>query len=795
MVRNYIYLNSFLKLVFIIHIGKDAVTEHIHRMYDSSYSTELSNGNLEEQCITSMANSVYVKPAYRSEDDSNKTENQLPLDTKDVPSEDKENKPATEPSSPLSDTVSVKSSSSLASTPPSSLKDKASAVQKITAIIGGMKPKLTRPPSSDSVTSVVSASSTIPPLMGPTGDHVGKVHTNVSNQKVYRSLSYTWNQPSMMKNNIGQDQSVYTSENQQLITEVVAYVKSGDGIGWLTTKRLRRLVVDEGLRLYLINQIDMEQNNKLTNLTDVHVSRNVYRGYLELLKLVIEGYEHTVKMKGIGGLSSLFPFLEVVARYYCGKKYSDDSTEVPSESNFKKANPSDAEVESTVRLESSLDAESDCSLHFHRDLTKFSSQQRDLSGGTSLTYTSLDQKPVLGKQGVLTKSAGVEGVHLVTKSNCSSGNRFFNRALEKTVFEPAGRGVSGTGRRYVFEGLVRNRSPIWDEMDLWEQSFLDFVAAEREATGMDVNPGELIARYNMLSPKEKRSLEEDEDILLGIVLHNMIGFMVCMKVPKAKIKPKVRSLLAKAHIGLLQTQWLNNLLDVIPDVDGNDIDLLVPRSHQLKIQIFVVHIGDSQEGPVFFLEVREDCIVLKSTNGSIVDRWWYENVVNLSCSPRTKVLCIWIRSGEQTDLHKICTKKCKLLYNSIKESMKKAAIRLNKEGSGINLSGDFKVVDTFTEENGVLKVSLDGLTIIFVDKKISIDLRNLKNCCAKQNVLLVEEFLPHNQSVVEHQYYTEEANEICYAILCLFSYIAAARNISASAAQSSSRRNSSTISD
>lgn len=56
-------------------------------------------------------------------------------------------------------------------------------------------------------------------------------------------------------------------------------------------------------------------------------------------------------------------------------------------------------------------------------------------------------------------------------------------------------------------------------------------------------------------------------------------------------------------------------------------------------------------------QVREDCIVLKSTNGSVVDRWWYENVVNLSCSPKTKVLCIWIRSGEETGLQKICTKK------------------------------------------------------------------------------------------------------------------------------------------
>jgi len=590
---------------------------------------------------------------------------------------------------------------------------------------------------------------------------------------------------------------MYNTDNQQLITEVIAYIKSGDGIGWLTTKRLRKIVVDEGLRQYMINQIDNEQTSKNMTLHDVHVTRNVYRGYLELLKLVVEGYEYSSRSKRVCGMSSLFPFLEIAGRYYCGKKYTDDSTqELASEND--ELSLEESSYEPTMRLEPHFDVESDNSLHFHRDLSKLSSIEndnyngKDLSSNPSLTITSLEQKNETKTVSLseyatnLTPSKSNGDIYLVSKSNCSAGYRFYGGLSEKSVFEPAGRGVTGTGRRYLFEGLLRNRSCIWDDLEFWEQCFLDFVASEREATGMDVNPIELITRYNSLSPKEKRSLEEDEDILLGIILHNMIAFMLYTNVSKSSIKMKVRRLLAKAHIGLTQTQWIDNLLDTLDKMNGNDIDLLVPRSRQLKIQIFVVHLGDSQSGPVFFLEVREDCVVLKSTNGSIVDRWWYENVVNLSCSPKTKVLCIWIRSGEETDLHKICTKKCKLLYNSIKESMKKAAEKLNKEGSGINLGGDFTVIDTFSEQTGVLKVSLEGLTIIFVEKKISIDLQHLKNCCAKKKTLLVEEYLPHTQTVVEHQFYTEDANEICYAILCLFSYIAAARNL-ASASTSVSR--------
>lgn len=72
--------------------------------------------------------------------------------------------------------------------------------------------------------------------------------------------------------------------------------------------------------------------------------------------------------------------------------------------------------------------------------------------------------------------------------------RFYNNELQKSVVESAGKNVAGTGRRYVYEGLQRNRSSLWDNMEFWEHSFLDAVAAEREAAGMDVNPSDLITR-------------------------------------------------------------------------------------------------------------------------------------------------------------------------------------------------------------------------------------------------------------------------------------------------------------
>ena len=77
----------------------------------------------------------------------------------------------------------------------------------------------------------------------------------------------------------------------------------------------------------------------------------------------------------------------------------------------------------------------------------------------------------------------------------SGGFRYSFGVCEKSTFELAGRGVNGTGRRYLFEGLNHNRtSSLWDNMDFWEFSFLDSVASEREAAGMDLNQLELINR-------------------------------------------------------------------------------------------------------------------------------------------------------------------------------------------------------------------------------------------------------------------------------------------------------------
>lgn len=67
--------------------------------------------------------------------------------------------------------------------------------------------------------------------------------------------------------------------------------------------------------------------------------------------------------------------------------------------------------------------------------------------------------------------------------------------------------------------------------------------------------------------------------------------------------------------------------------------------------------GVDATAPLRFMEVRDDGLILRSVQGAIVERWWYERLVNMTYSPKTKVLCLWKRNGGQTQLNKYYTRK------------------------------------------------------------------------------------------------------------------------------------------
>nr|XP_020726874.1 MAP kinase-activating death domain protein isoform X19 [Odocoileus virginianus texanus] len=348
---------------------------------------------------------------------------------------------------------------------------------------------------------------------------------------------------------------------------------------------------------------------------------------------------------------------------------------------------------------------------------------------------------------------------------------------EKLVGSPVRSSEDVSQRVYLYEGLLgKERSTLWDQMQFWEDAFLDAVMLEREGMGMDQGPQEMIDRYLSLGEHDRKRLEDDEDRLLATLLHNLISYMLLMKVNKNDIRKKVRRLMGKSHIGLVYSQQINEVLDQLANLNGRDLSIRPSGSRHMKKQTFVVHAGTDTNGDIFFMEVCDDCLVLRSNIGTVYERWWYEKLINMTYCPKTKVLCLWRRNGSETQLNKFYTKKCRELYYCVKDSMERAAARQQSIKPGPELGGEFPVQDLKTGEGGLLQVTLEGINLKFMHNQVFIELNHIKKCNTVRGVFVLEEFVPEIKEVVSHKYKTPMAHEICYSVLCLFSYVAAARS-------------------
>ncbi len=239
------------------------------------------------------------------------------------------------------------------------------------------------------------------------------------------------------------------------------------------------------------------------------------------------------------------------------------------------------------------------------------------------------------------------------KSHLSAGYRYTSGRSQAVQPIP-----SQFEKQYLFETLVNNpRSPLWDQMQFWEDVFLDAVSQERDIIGLDQGPPEMMERYNQLGNAERKRLELDEDHLLAVMLFNLVAFMIMMRVGKEEIKRKIRRMLGKSHIGLSMSQQVNELLDNVSQLSANDVDLRPAGSRLMQKQSFTVHDGIDNRGDMMFMEVCADCIILRSCKGEICQRWWFEKLVNMTYCPKTKVLCLWCKTDGETKLNKFYTKK------------------------------------------------------------------------------------------------------------------------------------------
>ncbi|XP_055755056.1 MAP kinase-activating death domain protein-like isoform X15 [Salvelinus fontinalis] len=617
-----------------------------------------------------------------------------------------------------------------------------------------------------------------------------------------------------------------TSENQQFLKEVVQSVLDGQGVGWLNMKKVRRLLENEQLRVFVLSKLNRavqsEEDVRQEVIRDVEISRKVYKGMLDILKCTVSSLEHSYTNAGLGGMASVFVLLEIARTHYQTKGAEGAKKQHPelTDTEEKKSQISADSGLSVTSGSQKSDTESVTSTE-PPVLTRSNSQDSEAS-----TVISNSSGETLGADSDLSSTTG-EGLggrqapHLNLSRGTLSDSEIETNPATSSVFgktqkmKPCVKEVKAklvpvvakgpptqplediSMRIYLCDGLLgrdkssmwdqledaametfslsKERSTLWDQVQFWEDAYLDAVMLEREGMGMDQGPQEMIDRYLSLGDHDRKRLEDDEDRLLATLLHNMIAYMLMVKVNKNDIRKKVRRLMGKSHIGLSHSQEINESLDKLANLNGRELFIRPSGSRHIKKQTFVVHAGTDTTGDIFFMEVCDDCIVLRSNIGTVYERWWYEKLINMTYCPKTKVLCLWRRNGQETQLNKFYTKKCRELYYCVKDSMERAAARQQSIKPGPELGGEFPVQDMKTGEGGLLQVTLEGINLKFMHSQVFIELNHIKKCNTVKGVFVLEEFVPETKEVVIHKYKTPMAHQICYSVLCLFSYVAAVK--------------------
>ncbi|XP_033243503.1 MAP kinase-activating death domain protein isoform X9 [Drosophila miranda] len=604
-----------------------------------------------------------------------------------------------------------------------------------------------------------------------------------------------------------QERSHSNAENQAFLKDVTNQVLAGEGVGWLKLNRFRKLMEDESYRTLVLSKLNKTLDRKIApddHIDDVCVTKPVWKGMLKCVQAIASGLDVTFGNFGLGGMASVFQLMEVAHTHYWSKEINDGSdmsssllsshaaSPLGSRENLRSpsspngshsglgsewASPQESRKSSTHhaalpssqaggtpsaasrRLSAADSQDGQSTTEMFKDMLsqKRSALKNMLTSFDSDTTTSKDSK----------KSGG----NLWSgKSTLSAGFRYTGGHLINTSSSPS----PDSPRVYLFEGLLgKDRLNLWNQMQFWEDAFLDAVSQERDMIGMDQGPIEMMERYKSLSESERKRLEHDEDRLLSTMLYNLTAILVMLNVGKDEIRRKIRRLLGKSHIGLVYSQEVHNVVDQINNLNGNDIDLKPLGSRLLHRQSFTVHQGTDINGPLRFMEVRDDGLVLRSVDGTIVERWWYERLVNMTYSPKTKLLCLWRRNGGQTQLHKYYTRKCKELYNCIKDAMERGGTPTNVP----ELGGEFPVQDMNTGEGGLLQVCLEGVGLLFSNSKFFVRLDHIRKCFTqKGGIFVLEEYNPKTRNLIQRKYQSSMSDQICYSVLCVFSYVAAGQD-------------------
>ncbi|CCD62711.1 MAP kinase-activating death domain protein [Caenorhabditis elegans] len=615
------------------------------------------------------------------------------------------------------------------------------------------------------------------------------------------------------------------SKNQQTVKEFCDQALVGQSVGMFSAPKLKRLMEDESLRELVCSKLNLGLEVKLSEdeyVKEVQLTKGQFKAYVKILKACLEGIEVSFNTPGCCGFASVFHVLEIAHTHYWamgGGEVITPSSSAPSTMTTPSEHSNDILKESRPKLPASTIDLRTPTKPLGQNVTPTSTNNHEIAQSTrspalpppvppreappipkrnppplgappKVPEGARAPPPLPPRPKVKTTAVDETPQNLVPNNQPAqpSSPSFLADADEQTkpLLKPAPPTTLPVGkqepckvlptpnepvRHYIYQELILAvQHQIWQNLQFWENAFVDLVAQEREIVGMDQEPSEMIDRYSALNDSEKKRLELEEDRLLSTLLHNMTAYMIMCGTGQKALQQKVRRLLGKAHIGLVCSKEINKLLDELPSTQGNFIPLKPLGSRLVQKQSFTVCPGQSSDGQMMFMEVCDDAVVLRSITGAATERWWYERLVNITYSPKTKILCLWRRHDDKVHMHKFHTKKCRELYQCMKAAMERAAARGKVNVEGRALGGEFPVHDTETNQGGLLQVRCDGVAVIFAHNQIFIGLSNIKKCNTfGGNVFLLEEFDRKKGEIIQRRYFSQMAVDIAWAMHRVFS--------------------------
>lgn len=588
-------------------------------------------------------------------------------------------------------------------------------------------------------------------------------------------------------------------DEERYLDHVARSIKQGDTPGIFSRNYLTSLLQLESNRNLLLSRINMtysdlsaEQMNSY-ELKDVAITTwNQYKAMVWVLRKIASGLTHSLRSdlvvptsanhrvdssnlpsvastapsRSSGGLASAFCLLEIAHTHYFplpsrqlqGAQSVSGPESQQSASGSPTAQSSEMLTDDSSELQSSGDS---FSLHSKAvkifvDDSIFSEPKSARSRGYCYRQSKLFLSPYFchtvepQANAARQPSAGVSSIIQTTHESATS-------------ISQRGTGPK-VGRTYLFEDLLTDyntQAKLWDNLQFWEDAFLDAVAQERDIRGMDFHPMELLDRYNTATPLKRKHLEMEEDKLLTGLMHNMIAFMVMVDVDRVSVRRKIRRLLAKSHMGLHYSQEITNLLEVLDFLHGNDIDLKPMQGRSIPSRSYDVYRESNTASEPLFIEVCEDFLLLRNLLGGILERWWYDQLINLSYRLHTRILCISVRSNEQSSLHLFYTTKCQVLYQEIRLAMEKVPLKICRESA--ELKGEIDVIDLDGSCSGTIRLCTDGFSLRFGDREISIPVPCIKRCSTpQQDLFMMEYFDSHEKRLQSLRLQTDFATSLLY---------------------------------